>query len=87
MTISPERFATICFLVLMQNGGGLNDKSPDYIMEKTSMLRAGIHAFAYLDIHNMRKVCAWCELWGVELPEAVAKEMQLQNSTAAEFGI
>lgn len=78
MTISPESFAMICFLVLMQNGEGLIDKSPDYITEKTYMLRAGLDAFSFLDIHNMGKVVAWHEEWKVELPEKVANEYKMQ---------
>lgn len=77
----------ICFLVLMQNGGGLEDKSPDYIAEKCFMLGAGYNAFAYLDIYNMRKAVAWCEAWGVEVPPEVASEMRLQNEAATELGL
>lgn len=75
----------ICFLVLMQNGDGLIDKSPDYIAEKTRMLRAGYDAFAYLDIHNMRKALQWCVEWGVGAPESVQDEMNLQNIADTEL--
>lgn len=84
-TIHPDSFAMVCFLVLMQNGGGLMDKSPDYITEKTHMLRAGLEAFSYLDIHNMRKVIAWCDSWGVEVPELVKEEMGRQERALAEL--
>lgn len=85
MTISPESFAMICFIVLMQNGGGINDKRPDYITEKTRVLRAGYDAFAYLDIHNMRLACRWCEVWGVQLPDVIDAEMARQNGAAEVF--
>jgi hypothetical protein len=81
-TISPDSFAMICFLVLIQNNHGLEEKSPDYITEKTSMLRAGYDAFAYLDIHNMRKACQWCHDWHIDIPTDVALEMQCQNEAA-----
>jgi len=84
-TISPESFAMICFLVLMQNGGGLETKAPSYIAEKTFMLNAGYDAFAYLDIHNMRKACQWCHDWHVDIPTEVALEMQRQNEAASSL--
>lgn len=79
MTIHPDSFAMICFLVLMQDGNGLVDKAPDYIAEKTHMLGIGFNAFAYLDIYNMRKVKEWCDMWKVEMPEFCAKELALQE--------
>ncbi len=66
----------ICFLVLMQNGNGLYDKSPGYITEKTHILTAGTDAFAYLDVHNMGVVMKWCELWGVTPDQKVKEEYE-----------
>jgi len=77
--ITDENFAMICFLVLMQNGAGIYDKSPDYIREKTPMIGEGLNAFAFLDINNMEKASAWCSRWGVELPEKIQKELTLQQ--------
>lgn len=84
-TISPDSFAMICFLVLMENGNGLSGKSPDYITEKMSMLRAGVNAFGYLDICNMRKAMKWCEEWKIAPPPEVAEEFRLQEG-AEELG-
>lgn len=84
-TISPDSFAMIRFLVLMQNGDGLTDKSPDYVTEKTHILRAGLDAFAYLDIHNMEKTAAWCAKWGIELPKEVDAELTRQQEALSSF--
>ncbi len=62
----------VCYLVLMENNGGILDKSPDYLVEKEIMLQSGYEAFGYLDIHNMRKVDEWCKAWNVEMPESCA---------------
>ncbi len=85
MTISPESFAMVCFLTLMQNGGGIEDKHPSYIAEKTIMLRMGLDAFGFLDIKNMRGVVSWHTIWKVELPEKIKKEMKLQNKAEQEL--
>lgn len=84
-TISPDSFAMVCFLVLMQNGEGLIDKAPDYITEKIPMLREGLNAFAYLDINNMRKAVAWCDEWKVEVPEEIRMEMARQDKAEMEL--
>ena len=68
-----------CFLVLMQNGQGIIDKHPDYILEKTYLLKIGYEAFGALDIFNMRKIFEWAEKWHVNLPDIVREEMQIQN--------
>jgi hypothetical protein len=83
--ITPDSFATICFIVLMQNGAGVLDKSPDYIGEKVLLMSAGFDAFAYLDIHNMRKVMAWLDRWGIEAPEVIRNEMDLQERAASDL--
>lgn len=75
----------LCFLVLMQNDDGLIDKAPIYIAEKTHLLRHGYDAFAALDIYNMRKVVAWCARWGVELPDPVKNEWELQEVAFEEL--
>lgn len=84
-TIEPSSFAMICFLVLMQNGDGLIDKSPDYIDEKMSVLHSGLNAFSYLDIHNMHKVIDWCDQWGVQVPEIIRMEMAHQDNADLEL--
>lgn len=75
----------ICFLVLMQNRDGLEDKAPIYIFEKTYMLKAGYDAFAALDIHNMRRAVEYCRMWHVELPDVIKKEMQLQEGAFSDL--
>jgi hypothetical protein len=84
-SISPDSFALLCFLTLMQGGRGLIDKSPDYITEKAAMRRRGLDAFAYLDIHNMAAVVEYCGTWGIELPEQVAAEWQRQITAAKDL--
>lgn len=82
MPISTDDFATVCYLVLMQNGDGLADKHPSYISEKKYMLESGLDAFGALDIHNMRKVRDWCASWGVEMPPEAADELKMQEEAA-----
>lgn len=81
--ISIDQFALICFLVLMENGEGIADKAPSYIREKRWVLDAGDEAFTALDIHNMRKVKAWCNKWKVEMPKS-ASTLLKDSETAAE---
>lgn len=83
--LGPESFALLCFLVLMENGNGIVDKSPDYIKEKTEMWNAGYDAFSFLDVFNMRKVVQWHKNWKIELPEVIENEMELQNKAAEEL--
>lgn len=85
MILSPESFAMVCFLVLMQNDEGLLGKSPDYISEKTVMLKMGHNAFAFLDIYNMRKVACWHKRWGVHLPPPIEEELQRQEEALASL--
>ena len=84
--MTPEqRFAYVCYLTLMQNGDGLIDKSPDYIHEKSYMLEVGTSAFGALDIHNMRKVKEWCNVWGVEMPKECQDELNAQEAAYLEL--
>jgi hypothetical protein len=83
--ITPDDFAMLCFLVLMQNDEGILSKHPDYIKEKTNVLREGVQAFAHLDFPNMKKVNAWCQRWGVELPKQCAEELKMQEQATIEL--
>lgn len=65
--MTAEFFATICFLVLMQNGKGLKDKAPSYIEEKQTMLNMGWDAFGELDSENQMEVRLYCERWHVDV--------------------
>ena len=71
MKPTPEAFALLCYLTLMEPGTGLQNKAPSYIFEKQRMLKCGYDAFAYLDINNMRHVMNYCRLWGVEIPPLI----------------
>jgi len=77
--LTPEEFALVCYLVLMENGGGILDKSPDYIAEKRNLLHMGYVAFRALDIYNMRKVIRWCHDWHVEIPKLISDELSMQE--------
>jgi hypothetical protein len=61
----------VMFAILMENGGGILDKSPHYILEKfqtcltvrdVEMLR-GI-----LDTANRHKFDLWLQRWGADVP-------------------
>lgn len=69
--LTEEQFAMICFLVLMQNGNGLEDKAPIYVEEKSKMLTMGYNAFGELDAPNMESVMFWMEMWRVEVPPQI----------------
>jgi hypothetical protein len=71
MDIANDIFAMICFIALMQNHDGIYDKAPYYVAEKMVMLKCGADAFAFLDVKNQAVVVAYCENWGIHLPEKV----------------
>lgn len=83
--ISSEAFALTCYLVLMQNGEGILDKHPDYILEKQRLLESGFSAFGALDLHNMRKVKEWCERWNIAMPEDAAVYLEESEKAAKEL--
>lgn len=85
MTISPEQFAWMCYLVLMQNGDGILDKHPSYIEEKKEILTRGYDAFAALDIYNKTILVQWSKGWNVELPTDVLDYYQEEVNAAAEL--
>lgn len=85
LTISPDSFAMVCFLVLMQNGKGITDKAPNYITEKVYLLRSGIEAFYALDIYNKRIVVGWCNKWKIEIPEKVSKNFENEEKAMKEL--
>ncbi len=66
-----ENFALICFIVLMQNGNGLSDKSPSYVIEKKTLLKSGFEAYAYLDRNNQIKVLEWYQKWRATMPNEI----------------
>ena len=83
--MTEQTFALICYNVLMACNDGYKDKSPDYMAEKVAMLSEGYNAFAYLDIHNMRKVIGYLVTWKQPIPDVIQKEMDLQNEAATEL--
>lgn len=85
MKISPNEFAMACYLVLMENGEGVVDKHPSYIKEKNYMLFSGYDAFGALDLPNMRKVIQWCNRWGVEIPDIIQQEIDMQDEAERDL--
>ena len=61
----------VAFIVLMEHGLGVLDKSPDYIMEKFKRyMGKDDDSFKWgLDAENSAKVEEYCEKWGVKLFE------------------
>ena len=57
---------TVAFCILMENGKGILDKSPDYIMEKFNRLIVENFEIpgALLDFKNKRKLNEWSSTWG-----------------------
>lgn len=84
-SISPQSFARVCFLALMEGNSGFEDKHPSYIEEKVHMLDMGIEAFLRLDIHNMRKVNLWCQKWNVEMPKDCADYLRASEEAYEEL--
>lgn len=77
--MDEKTFAMVCFMTLMyHHGAGYLEAHPSYIEEKRRMLDCGYDAFGYLDLENMRNVVAYCMKWGVQLPDKIANEYQLQ---------
>jgi len=58
----------VVFSILMQNGGGILDKSPDYIEEKLVACEWFPDGMVggLLDRDNLMKLVAWRERWEVE---------------------
>lgn len=66
--ISPEVFAAVCYLVLMDHHGrGYINAHPSYAMEKLAMLKMGLNAIAILDGENKEKVLKYLEYWKYEI--------------------
>ena len=54
----------VVFAILMETGGGIVCKSPDYILEKAnSALLMGDQAYTLLDSQNYAKYRTWCATW------------------------
>lgn len=84
--MDEKTFAMVCFMTLMDHhGAGYMEAHPSYIEEKRHMLDCGYDAFGYLDIHNMRKVKRYFDLWRIELPEKIAKELRMQEDAEELF--
>jgi len=53
----------VVFAILMENGDGIVDKSPEYIMEKYQMSLILEDPKKLLDPGNLRKFEAWLKKW------------------------
>jgi hypothetical protein len=81
--VDEQLFGLMCYLVLMDNGDGIMSKHPTYVEEKAPAIMEGVEAFGRLDIHNMRKLKAWCEKWGMQMP-ATARQYLNDSEVAAQ---
>ena len=61
----------VAFAILMQNGEGVEDKSPDYIMEKFRCYCEGdADEWMWgLGSINRAKLSVWAKQWGVDIPK------------------
>jgi len=56
----------IAFTILMENGNGILDKSPGYVVEKFIRYATSENEEEYkwgLDVFNRRKLKAYCKKW------------------------
>ena len=60
-----ELLNIVAFAILMENGKGILDKSPDYILEKFQryIQSQGIQYSSGLDNSNRKKLEKWIEIW------------------------
>lgn len=66
----------IAFLILMQNGKGIIDKSPEYIREKMSLLKRGAAAAQALDHNNLQLLQEWYNKWSNWMPKGIEEQMR-----------
>jgi len=60
--MDEELTKALVFAILMENGNGILDKSPSYIMEKWEMVKDGM-CEGLLDFINAGKLREWKEKW------------------------
>lgn len=53
----------VCFAILMENGGGIRDKSPDYILEKYRRCMNHEAPETMLDMNNQLKLMEYNQTW------------------------
>ncbi len=63
-------FRGVIFAILMQNGDGIMDKSPDYIDEKLDACERDPQPELLLDEHNRRILENWLSFWRRKVIEA-----------------
>lgn len=68
---TTEFFGHLCYLILMQNGGGILDKSPDYVIEKMKALKMGYTAYQMLDFRNRKLLLAYLDKWSYDIPKEI----------------
>ena len=60
----------VIFSILMENGDGIIDKSPEYVLEKFHSAKDVPYPTELLDWSNKRKFKRYCELWILPPKEA-----------------
>jgi|JI7StandDraft_1071085.scaffolds.fasta_scaffold978139_2 hypothetical protein len=67
--LTPEQFAMVCFLAIMQD---LDHTIIKYIDDQSDLLlRSGYDAFSYISKEAQLKVIGYHEIWELELPKQV----------------
>lgn len=86
MTMTPETFAAMCYVVLIGNHhNGYETSAPTYVQDKLSVLSAGYDAFGHLDIHHKKRVIAWLERWAITIPERVRESLAREQEAYDEL--
>ena len=67
MTVKPELTRLVVFAILMENGEGILDKSPEYIEKKFHNAMTVPYPFEMLDYSNKRKFKRWGDKWVIPL--------------------
>lgn len=56
----------IAFCVLMENNGGIMNKSPNYVLEKLAWIEYNNEPEGIMDAVNQSKFLAWFKKWKVQ---------------------
>ena len=63
MTEEDQLKRLVIFAILMENDGGILDKSSNYILEKYSSALRVKYPGELLDVSNKNKFYEWCRRW------------------------
>lgn len=78
--LSPEKFALLCFIQMMQHGAGLISKSPEYIFEdKYYMLSMGYMAIQRLDYLGKKSIFDYCDHWNIKIPKVLVDYFEAEK--------